>query len=122
MWKRHQRRRSQRTRTYCGRSLVRSQTGSEQNKPRPRRALPVRGRDHAGKADERLGILRFVVDEYLIMHVRAGTAAAAAEKTDLLMLGDPLSDRDDVAVKVAIDCGDTVTVINLDHLAVVAAV
>src|SRR6266566_4474003 len=96
--------------------------GGRGQSPASARTLSVGGRYDSGETDELLRILRFAIDEYLIVHMGAGTAAAAAEKTDLLMLGDPLSDRDDVAVKVAIDGGDTVSVIDLDQLAVVAAI
>src|SRR5689334_4554411 len=82
--------------------------------------LPLRGWDHAGQADEFFGILRFVVDPDLIVHMRPGAAAGAAEKADLLMLGDPLPDRNDIAVKMGIKGGDAVSVIDLDHLAIVA--
>jgi len=79
-----------------------------------------RGWDHAGQADELFGVLRFVVDQDFIVHMGSGTAAGAAEKTDLLMLGDPLPDRDDIAVKMGVKGGDAVSVIDLDHLAIVA--
>src|SRR5438874_10131238 len=85
--------------------------------------LPLRrGWDHAGQADEFFGVLGFVVDPDLVVHVGAGAAAGAAEKADLLMLGDPLPDRNDVAVKMGVKGGDAVSVIDLDHLAVVAVI
>src|SRR5271169_4564098 len=84
--------------------------------------LPLRSWDDAGQADEFFGILRFVVDPDLIVHMGPGTAAGAAEKADRLMLGDPLPDRNDIAVKVGVKGGDAVSVIDLDHLAVVAVI
>ena len=74
--------------------------------------LPLRGWDHAGQADELFGVLRFVVDQDFIVHMGSGTAAGAAEKADLLVLGDPLRDRDDVAVKMGIKGGDAASVID----------
>src|SRR5262249_37132970 len=68
------------------------------------------------------GILWLVVDPHLIMHVRARTAAGASEKPDLFMFGDPLSDRHDIAVKMAVNGRDAVSVIDFDDLAVIAEV
>src|SRR5437016_3796979 len=95
---------------------------SRRPSPQTPSPLPLRGWDHAGQADEFFGVLGFVVDPDLIVHVGAGAAAGAAEKADLLMLGDPLPDRDDVAVKMGVKGGDAVSVIDLDHLAVVAVI
>src|SRR5205823_14470407 len=80
-----------------------------------------RGND-ARKPEEFLGILRFAVNQHLVMHVRAGGPAGAAEKSDLAVPRDPLADRDGLAMKMRIAGGDAVAVIDFDDLAVIVAI
>src|SRR5260370_16855547 len=83
--------------------------------------LPLRSWDHASQADKLFGILRFVVDQDLIVHMGPGTAAGAAEKADLLMLGDLLPDRDHIAMKMAIHGVDASSVLAFNNLPLVTA-
>ena len=62
--------------------------------------LPLRRRHETGEAEEFLGVLRFAVDQHLVMHMRAGGAAGAAEEADLAVRRDALPDRDGLAMEM----------------------
>src|SRR5579884_1116171 len=81
-----------------------------------------RNRDDVAEMEKLLGVLRLAVDQHLVMHVRAGGAAGAAEIADLGMRPDMLADRDGEAVEMGVAGRDAVAVIDLDDLAVIVAV
>src|SRR5204862_5470476 len=80
-----------------------------------------RGND-ARKTEEFLGVLRFTVDQHLVMHMRTGGPAGAAEESDLAMSRDPLADRDGLAVQMRVTGRDAVAMVDLDDLAVIVAI
>ena len=66
--------------------------------------------------------MRLAIDQHLVMDMRAGSAAGAAEETDLGTAGDALPDRDDVSVQMAITRRNAIAVIDFDDLAVIVAI
>src|ERR1700736_2952271 len=94
---------------------IRKSLVSGRNRQRCRLHVPA-------EPDEFLRVLRLAVDDELVMHVRAGAAAAGAEIADLLMRADPLADRDGKAVEMCVARSDAVAVVDLDDLAVIVAI
>ena len=65
--------------------------------------LALRGDvDQAGETEEFLGILRFAVDHHLVVHMRTGGAAGAAEEADLAMRRDPLAARHGLSMEMSV--------------------
>src|SRR5271166_5862906 len=56
------------------------------------------------------------------MDMRAGTTAGGPEEADLRMRIDPLAHRDGVTVHMAVDGGNPIAMVDLDDLAVIAAI
>src|SRR5438045_7776607 len=90
--------------------------------PQREYVLPLNGGDDSGEPEEFLRVLRFAVDQHLIMDMRAGSAAGAAEKADLAMPGDTLPDRHGLTVQMGVAGRDAVAVIDLDDLAVIVTI
>ena len=87
------------------------------------RGLPLRDdRDDASEPHEFLRVLRLAVDDDLVMHMRPGRAAGAAEKADLGLRRDMLPDRHGRAVQVPVAGREPVAVVDLDDLAVIVAI
>src|SRR5437762_11665819 len=106
---------------FFHRIATRPRKGRRVRRTAPQRGyvLPLNGGDDAGEAEEFLRVLRFAVDQHLIMDMRAGSAPGAAEKADLAMPGDTLSDRHSLAVQMGVAGRDAVAVVDLDDLAVI---
>src|SRR5215467_1000865 len=79
--------------------------------------LSVGGRDRSGERKELLRILRFIVDENFIMHMRAGATSGAPEKPDLLMAVDSLSHRHNVSMQMSVESDDPIAVADFNDLA-----
>src|SRR5207302_4984687 len=90
----------------------------------PQRAyvLPLNGSHDAREPEEFFRVLRLAIDQHLVMHMRAGRAAGAAEEADLAMARDALPDRHGLAVQMGVAGRDAVAVVDLDDLAVVVAI
>src|SRR5438477_10178838 len=84
--------------------------------------LALRGCDETGEAEELRRVLRLAVDQHLVMDMRTGRSAGAAEETDLGMPRHALPDRYGLAVKMGVAARDAVTVVDLDDLAVIVAI
>ena len=79
-------------------------------------------RHETQKRKEFLRVLRFTVNENLIMNVRPGRASGAAEEPDLGMRRNALADRNGLPVQMGITAGQAVPVVYLDHLAIIVPV
>src|SRR5215471_18788900 len=84
--------------------------------------LPAGGGDHAGEAKKFLRILRLVIDENFVMHMRAGASSRTAGEPDLLVISNGLAHRHDVAVQMAVYGGDPIAVADFDNLAIIGSV
>jgi hypothetical protein len=75
-----------------------------------------------GEVEEFLRVLRLAIDQHLVMHMRAGAAAGAAEEPDPLVRRHLLPDRDGGPMEMGIEGFDAVAVVDLHRLAVIAAI
>src|SRR6266851_1318082 len=83
---------------------------------RPARLLTGNLNDVSG-LEEFLGILRHAVDLHLVMDMRPGAAARAAEQADLLAAGEMLSQRNRDAMQMGVARDDAGAVIDVDDAA-----